>query len=160
VKIGLALRELHRSETSLARALLRVSDRHEAEAEVHLVARDLAEWSRQHVARLAEAAARYDVRLGPGAPASSGLLAPLRTTLGQLTRHREETGLLLLADLRRLHRKAAGVSLDWELLAQGAQAVADTELLDLASECHPRTLRQLTWANAMLKQLSPQVLAS
>jgi len=26
--------------------------------------------------------------------------------------------------------------------------------------CHPRTLRQLTWTNAMLKTLSPQVLAS
>ncbi|XVS61012.1 hypothetical protein ACQPYE_22170 [Actinosynnema sp. CA-299493] len=54
---------------------------------------------------------------------------------------------------------AAGVSLDWELLAQGAQAVRDTELLTLAQRCHPQTLRQMRWANAMLKTLSPQVLA-
>lgn len=26
---------------------------------------------------------------------------------------------MLLADLRRIHRLSAGVSLDWELLAQG-----------------------------------------
>ncbi|GAB5009948.1 hypothetical protein MAHJHV63_55300 [Mycobacterium avium subsp. hominissuis] len=53
---------------------------------------------------------------------------------------------------------AAGVSLDWELLAQGAQAAKDAELLGLASRCHPVTLRQMRWANAMLKELSPQVL--
>ncbi len=68
--------------------------------------------------------------------------------------------MLLLADLRRLHRRAAGVSLDWELLAQAAQAARDTELRDLASRCHPRTLRQLKWTNAMLKVLSPQILTS
>jgi len=65
-------------------------------------------------------------------------------------------GLLLLADLRRTHRLAAGVSLDWELLAQGAQAAKDSELLSLASCCHPETLRQMRWANAMLKELSPR----
>jgi hypothetical protein len=32
------------------------------------------------------------------------------------------------------------------------------ELLGLASRCHPETLRQMRWANAMLKELSPQVL--
>lgn len=160
MKIGLALRELHRSETALARDLLRVSDRHAAEGEVHHVARDLAGWSRGHVALLAEAAGTYGIRLSADAATSSGLLAPVRRTLSELARGRDVTGLLLLADLRRLHRKAAGVSLDWELLAQGAQAVKDTDLLDLASGCHPETLRQLTWTNGMLKQLSPQVLAS
>ncbi|SMC47990.1 Molybdopterin oxidoreductase [Kibdelosporangium aridum] len=70
------------------------------------------------------------------------------------------TGLLLLADLRRLHRKAAGVALDWELLAQGAQAAKDTDLVELTQRCHPQTLRQLKWTNALLKTLSPQIIAS
>ncbi|MEV7040698.1 hypothetical protein [Amycolatopsis sp. NPDC051061] len=57
--------------------------------------------------------------------------------------------------------QAAGVSLDWELLAQGAQAVEEParQGAGLAGRCHPQTLRQLKWANAMLKILSPQVLA-
>jgi aryl-alcohol dehydrogenase-like predicted oxidoreductase len=160
MKIGLALRELHRAETALARELLRLSDRHHAEHEIHHVARDLARWSQRHVAGLAEAARRYDVHLRATSPHSSGVLAPVRTTFSDLTRGRDEPGLLLLADLRRLHRRIAGVSLDWELLAQGAQAVKDGELLELTADCHPRTLRQLTWSNAMLKTLSPQVLAS
>ncbi len=82
----------------------------------------------------------------------------MQQRISGLLRHRPEPGLVLLADLRRIHRLAAGVSLDWELLAQGAQAAKDAELLGLASRCHPETLRQMRWANAMLKELSPQVL--
>jgi len=63
-------------------------------------------------------------------------------------------------DLRRLHRLAAGVSVDWELLGQGAQAVKDDKLLDLTKRCHPQALRQMRWANAVLKELSPQALAN
>jgi hypothetical protein len=160
MKIGLALRELHRSEKALARDLLKVSDRHAAEHEIHHVARDLAAWSRQHVHDLAVAGRDYGLDLDDDPPRRSGALAPIRATLAELTRARPEPGMLLLADLRRLHRTAAGVSLDWELLAQGAQAVKDTDLLELASRGHPQTLRTLKWANAMLKILSPQVIAS
>jgi len=160
VKLGLALRELHRAEKSLARDLLTVSDRHAAEHEIHHVARDLAAWSREHVHHLAEAGERYGLHLDDSPPEHSGPLASVRRKLSELAGGRPEPGLLLLADLRRLYRKAAGVSLDWELLAQGAQAVKDTDLVELTERCHPRTLRQMTWTNSMLKTLSPQVLAS
>lgn len=100
------------------------------------------------------------MRLDDDPPERSGPLPPLRTRLSELTGHRAEPGMLLLSDLRGVHRVTAGVSLDWELLAQGAQAVRDGELLALSRRCHPRTLRQLTWSNAMLKTLAPQVLAS
>lgn len=36
----------------------------------------------------------------------------------------------------------------------------DRILTALSARCHPETLRRLRWANAMLKTLSPQVLAS
>ncbi|SFJ64194.1 hypothetical protein SAMN05421835_10767 [Amycolatopsis sacchari] len=160
MKLGLALRELHRAEKALVRDLLKVSDRHHAEPEVSQVARDLAAWSRDHVRALADAARSYDVELSAEVRQTSGPLAPVRTAVSDLLSSRAEPGLLLLADLRRLHRACAGVSLDWELLAQGAQAAKDGDLLALASRCHPQTLRQLKWTNAMLKQLSPQVLTS
>jgi hypothetical protein len=53
---------------------------------------------------------------------------------------------------------AAGVSLDWELIAQGAPAARNSQLVEVAARCHPETLRQMRSANAMLKELSPQVL--
>ena len=159
MKIDLAIRELHRAEQNLAKAFARASERHKVEHEIHHVARDLAAWSREHVAELVTAGRDHGLKLA-GPPAPSGPLAPVRTATSELTGRRAEPGLLLLADLRRLHRAAAGVSLDWELLAQGAQAVKDPGLLELAQRCHPRTLRQLKWTNAMLKTLSPQILAS
>jgi len=46
------------------------------------------------------------------------------------------------------------------VLAQAAQAPRDERLLELASACHPQTLRQMRWTNTPIKQLSPQVLTS
>jgi hypothetical protein len=89
-------------------------------------------------------------------PTVSALIRRLSTATGR----RPEPGLLLLADLRRLHRKAAGVSVDWELLAQAAQAMRQPTLLALTQTCHPQTLRQMKWANAHLKATAPQILGS
>lgn len=160
MKLNLALRELHRSEQGLAADLLKVADRHKVDHEIYHVARDLARWSQQHVHELADVGARYGLKLDDEPEEDSGLLATVRAKASELVGRRPEPGLLLLADLRHLHRVAAGVSLDWELLAQGAQAAKDTELLALARRCHPQALRQMRWANAMLKVVSPQILAS
>ena len=159
-KLPLVLRELHRSETTLARDLLALADRHRVDHEIFHVARDIAGWSQIHVRRIAEVGRDHGVRLNPqprwGLPGAGALAQRVSTSLGR----RPETGLLLLADLRRVHRKAAGVSLDWELLAQTAQAMKKRDLLELAQACHPQTLRTMRWANAHLKVVSPQVIAS
>jgi hypothetical protein len=160
VKLNLALRELHRSEQDLAADLLKVADRHKVDHEIYHLARDLARWSQQHVHELAEVGQRYGLNLKDDPEEDSGLLATVRGKTSELAGRRPEPGLLLLADLRHLHRVAAGVSLDWELLAQGAQAAKDSDLLALARRCHPQSLRQMRWANAMLKVLSPQILTS
>ncbi|MFF5987369.1 hypothetical protein [Prauserella flavalba] len=145
------LRQLYRSESSLAAALRTLARRHAAEHEVHHVARDLARWSEEHLAELAATGERRGLRLGEAAPTGPHPL---------VARDDQLPGDGLLTDLRELHREIAGVSVDWELLAQGAQAARDSELLQFASRCHPRTLRQLRWSNAMLKVLSPQLLTS
>lgn len=108
---------------------------------------------------LAEAGRRYDVNLKDDPEEDSRLLSEVRRKVSELAGRRPEPG-VLLADLRHLHRTAAGVSLDWELLAQGAQAAKDSELLALTKRCHPQSLRHMRWANAMLTVLSPQILAS
>ncbi|HSU00730.1 MAG TPA: hypothetical protein VLJ85_24005, partial [Geodermatophilus sp.] len=71
-----------------------------------------------------------------------------------------EPGLLLVADLRHVHRMAAGASLDWEVLAQTAQAMKDTDLLAVAEQCHPETLRQMRWANSKVKEIAAQVMVT
>ncbi|GAA5133016.1 hypothetical protein [Pseudonocardia adelaidensis] len=159
-KLRLVLRELHRSETSLARDLLAVADRHRADHEIFHVARDVAGWSQEHVRRLAEAGRDHGVRLNPQPRWELPGVGGLARKAGEALARRPASGLLLLADLRRVHRKATGVSLDWELLAQAAQAMKQQPLVELAADCHPQTLRQMRWANAHLKVTSPQVIAS
>jgi hypothetical protein len=157
MKLKMAVRELHRSERKLAHNLNLVAARHHSDQDVNHLAQDLAGWSQQHLNELAEHGRHYGLRLS-AEPRTRAITGAVQSRMSGMLRHRPEPGLVLLADLRRIHRLAAGVSLDWELLAQGAQAAKDSELLSLASRCHPETLRQMRWANAMLKELSPQVL--
>lgn len=160
MKIGLALRELHRSENDLAHELFQVSSRHEVDHEIFYVARDLAAWSQRHVREVAAIAERYDEQLDPGPEGELGAVARLRDKGSELVGRARLPGLLLLRDLREIYMKAAGVSVDWELLAQAAQGIKHTDLLELAERNHPDTLRQMRWANAQLKAQATQVLVS
>src|SRR5215207_5989434 len=157
--LALALRELHRSEHTLAATLDALAARHHSDHAIRHVAMDLAAWSHGHVDDIAIAGRRHGLRLR-SRPRIAALSAPVQQRLSDLLGRRPEPALLLLVDLRRVYRLAAGVSVDWELLAQGAQAAKDGQLLELAQRCHPETLRQLRWANAMLKELAPQTLTS
>lgn len=159
MKIKLALRELHRSERKLAHELNVMAARHRSDQDIFHLAHDLADWSRNHLEELATHGRHYGLRLN-ASPRTGSATGYLQSRLSGMLRKRPEPGLMLLADLRRIHRMAAATSVDWELLGQAAQATKDEELLDLTKRCHPETLRQMRWANGMLKELSPQVLTS
>ena len=159
-KIPMAIEELHRSESDLAADLLRISDRHKADHEVHHVARDIARWSQQHVRELARIGRDFGLELDPEPPDDVTVLAKIRQKGDELLGRHHEASMLLLADLRQVHKDAAGVSLDWEVLAQTAQALKEKELLEVAEKCHPQTLRQMRWANAKLKESSAQVMVT
>jgi len=159
-KVGAAIEELHRSENDLAVELLSLADQQKVDHEVFYVARDIARWSQEHVVRLAEVGHDYGLDLDPEPEDESSLMARVKQKGAELTGRFHEPGLLLLAGLRHIHRSAAGVSLDWEVLAQTAQAMKDEELLALAQDCHPQTLRQLRWANAKVKEASAQIMVT
>lgn len=153
------LRRLHHGEHELADQLLSVAERHRTEHEVHHTARDLAGWSQRHVSRIAAHAESHHVTL-PSDPQPKGAAGEIVSKLATLLGRRPEPGLLLLDDLRHLYLMAADNSLSWEMLGQLAQATHQPDTLELVSTCHPQTLRQVRWANTMLKTLSPQTLTS
>ena len=159
-KVGLAIEELHRVENDLVVALLTLSDQQKVDHEIFHVARDLAGWSREHVAELARVGRDYGLTLDADADDEPSFVARVKHKGSELTGRFHEPGLLLLADLRHVHRMAAGASLDWEVLAQTAQALKDSELLGVAQRCHPQTLRQMRWANAKIKETSAQVMVT
>lgn len=159
-KVGAAIEELHRSENDLAGALLDLSDQQRTDHEVFHVARDIAGWSQEHVCELARVAHDYGLDLEPEPEDETTLAARVKQKGAELVGRHHEPTLLLLADLRHIHRVCAGVSLDWEVLAQTAQAMRDRELLGLAQDCHPQTLRQMRWANAKVKETAAQVMVT
>jgi hypothetical protein len=158
MRIGLVLRGLHHDENDLAHHLLVVSERHKVDHELYHLARDLAGWSQRHVRALAEIAPRYDLKLDPEPAGELTLAERLGEKGSELIGQRDEPALLMLRDLREVYTHASGLSVDWEMLAQAAQALKDEDLLELSSKCHPDTLRQLRWANAKIKETSSQIL--
>ena len=95
--------------------------------------------------------------LRPGDRASSGIGAALAR---QFADHGYD--LLITAEDDRLETVAAqlrraGANVQ---AAQAAQAQHQRELLELSQECRPPTLRQIRWANTMIKTQTPQALAS
>ncbi|MEV6211458.1 hypothetical protein [Kitasatospora sp. NPDC051914] len=158
---SITLQALHDGERRLEHDLLVVARRHRADHEVHHVATDVARWSHEHAHRIARAAQHYGLDLsGPDGDPGPGLMAAVREKAAEALGRRSEIGLLLLYDLCDLHLTATENSLRWEMLAQLAQATDDSRLLDLATACHPQTLRQMRWTNTMIKTLSPQLLGS
>jgi hypothetical protein len=158
--IQYALRQIHAGENEMHQLLLHISEEHHAEHEVHYVARDLAAWSAEHVQRIAEHATQLDLDLDEDAETPSAVAERVRAAVSALTGRRPESGLLLLHDLRSLYLQGSDNSLAWEMLAQVAQAQHERDLLAMTEDCHPQTLRQVRWANTMLKTQSPQILAS
>ncbi|MFD6860647.1 hypothetical protein ACFWCF_25335 [Rhodococcus sp. NPDC060090] len=159
-KVAMVIEELHRSENDLASELLQISDRHKVDHEIYYLGRDLARWSQQHVTELAHVGRDYDLDMDAEPDKDPNILAQLRQKGSELLGRHHAPSLLLLRDLREIHRKAAGVSLDWEILAQSAQALNDRELLAATKRCHPQTLRQLRWANAKLKEIAAQAIVT
>ncbi len=160
MKLDMAIEELHRSENHLAHQLLAVAERHKADHEVFHVGHDLATWSQDHVRRLAPFGDRYGVRLDPEPAGEPALLERLSEAVSNRLGRRSAPALLLLRDLRSLFVHASGVSADWEMVAQVAQGIRDTDLLALAQRCHPQTLRQAKWANSHLKESATQILVT
>lgn len=158
--IGDVIADLHHGEQRLADELVAVSYRHRTEHEIYHVARDLERWSREHLQRLADIATNYgrDLRESPREPAH--FFTGIRDKPAEAVGQRPEPGLLVLDDLRALYLMASDNSLHWEMLAQAAQARHDDELLQLVAAYHPQTLRQVRWANTLIKTMSPQILSS
>lgn len=150
-----ALQRIWQGEHRLDAHLRTIAGRHAAEHEVHHVALDLARWSADNAAQIAALADH----LQP-APEQNTCQKPEPLVLSGPWAAAEAPGLRLLEDLCQTYLLASANSLAWEMLAQLAQATHESDALELASRCHPQTLRQVRWANTMIKTAAPQILAS
>ena len=163
MKIGLAIEQVADAERELARALFEVGERHKADHDVFHVSKTLADNEQAHIEALAEHGGRYDAAIDGEAEESRGERGPIHQMVeksAELVGSRPEPALLLLGDLRQIYLLAAEASINWVMLAQGAQAAKDTNLLETVSRCHDETLQTLKWAAYRVKTAAPQALVT
>jgi len=163
VKVGAAIEDAAGAERRLAEELWKVGERHKADHDVFHVTKTLAKLSRRHVELLGPHAERYSAsieRVEGDPPSRPRVVDALVEKGAELAGRRPEPALILLDDLRRLYLLASEASIDWVMLAQGAQAVTDEGLLDTVTRCHDETLRTVKWATHRLKTAAPQALAA
>jgi hypothetical protein len=160
MRLGLALKQVQAAEQELAAELLKIGDRHAADHELHHTAHRLAEGCRTLVERLRPLAERYDTKLDAVDGDSPTLLERMREKSGELLGRTPASGLLLLRDLRELWLAAQAAEISWLILAQGAQAARDAELLAYATEAHDEAEVRGKWIRTHIKQSAPQVLVA
>jgi hypothetical protein len=156
-----ALGEAHSAVDDLASAVRKLGERHAADHDVLHMSRTLG----LKLDEATHALAVHGERLGrslddvePDAERTGGPLAGMREKASEMLGSRPQAGALLLADLRRFLARAADASVTCVILAQGAQAAQDPELLSVATAAHDTVLRTHRWALTRLKITAPQVL--
>jgi hypothetical protein len=162
VKLDKAIEDVQEAEAELARLLRATAERHAAEADVYHLGHTLARGCAEQVRALEPFAPRYGATVAPDdvADESPGLLETLRRKGSDLVAHSALSGQLLLRDLRRLYLAAQDAEIAWVILAQGARAARDAELIDAACHCAEQAAVRAKWLRTKIKEASPQVLAA
>jgi hypothetical protein len=136
------------SEEQLADAFLLVANKHERNAEIRDMSKQLAEWSRNHVTGLSAAIARVG---------SESVDEPQRVR-SALFHGVRVGGLGLLRDLQDLSLLAKQVEINWTSTHQAAKALHDHELETLAGASLAETAKQIAWLETQIKQTAPQAI--
>ena len=137
------------AERELRDALVLVAERHERNYELSHGATTLALWSADHLRWLAPLTAAY----GHGADDQA---AQLRSALLGGTRIGAAGELADACDLAALVQRAEML---WTILVQGATALHEDGLLDVASRARDHSRRQLAWLRTIVEHEAPDAIA-
>jgi hypothetical protein len=134
------------SEEQLAEAFLLVANKHDKNAEVREMAKQLAEWSYHHI----EALHPIAERLGSAAADEP---ERLRSALFHGAR---AGGVGLLRDLQDLSLLANQTRMQWITLLQAAKGLHDEELIAVSAASEEEIERQCAWLETQIKSSAPQ----
>jgi hypothetical protein len=159
VKVGHAIELAHSSTIDLSEHLRAVAERHASDHAVYHVGGLLAGRCREVADLLQPFAERYRQELDDPPHPFGELLERTRRATAIVTGRAEETGMLLLRDLRELATEAHGAQMDWTILRQGASVARDQPLVDAATVGQDEMRRVEAWLTTRIKETAPQVLA-
>jgi hypothetical protein len=158
MKLERLIEEVHDQETALAKQLRKATERHAADHDVYHIGHAQARACAQRIEQLAGPAERYGVtKLTPPADHSTTLVEDVRHTAADLLGRAKPTGLLLVADLRKLYLTAQATELAWVILSQSAQAARDAALLAAARSGQEGVTVCAKWLRTRIKEAAPQV---
>jgi hypothetical protein len=159
-KVAVAIESLQAAELDLAEELRKVGERHAVEHDLYHLSQTLASQCEAHVEKLRPFADRYGAKRDDE-PEEGGVIGDLlesaRHKMSELI-GRQPTGVLLLNDLRHLFITTQDVGILWVIVAQVAQALRDSELLAISTECHTESIVQMHWLLTRIKEAAPQAL--
>ena len=161
MKLGKAIEDVRDAEAELAAQLQIVAERHAVEHDIYHLGHTLAQQCADHVQQLTPFAETYGVTVHPERISESpGVLSTIRQKGAELIGRSEESGLLLLRDLRHLYLAAQEAEIAWVILVQAAQAIHDGDLLYVACTCREQAETCGKWLRTRIKESSPQILAT
>jgi hypothetical protein len=148
MNIGLYLLMVKDSETELNDAFLAASAHHRQEPDMEEICRLLASWSRQKASSTERFINKYGGKHDRGA----------KKLYSELFQGPRRGGLAFLRDLHDLWLLATEAQICWTLLAQSAQALHDTDLIETCLQNKEQSARQIAWLKTRSKQAAPQTL--
>ena len=136
------------SEEQLADSLLQVANKHDGNAEVRDMCKQLAEWSRAHVSGLTDFIKEFGTEsVDEPQRVRSALFHGVR--LG---------GFGLLRDLQDLAILAKQVEINWTSLLQAVEGMHRKDLAAVCTQSKLETERQLAWIETQIKHTAPQAI--
>jgi hypothetical protein len=145
------------AEQTLADSFRVVGEGHAAEADVFHTCATLARMSDDHVRLLQPVVDRYGEAARADETDADDTDEPERLHAAGLAEVRPGA-VGLLRDLQDLHVLGTLVQTTWTVLVQGAQALRDRDLLQVAETSNAETSRQLAWLNTRMKAAAPAAL--
>lgn len=161
MRIASAIRQAYVAEFTMGRYLRRTGRRHAADPDVTHLCRTLADRCDTQLRRLAPLAERYRARMSRTATDRPWDIGDaIGSTASEAISPLPVAGRVLLADLRKLYLTSHDAEIAWLILVQGARAVRDADLVEVARDGQQQAQVRWQWVRTRIKETSPQVIAA
>jgi len=161
VKLGVAIDDVQDAELDLARALISLAEKHQAEADVYHTSLARAHASAEHIWRLRPFVEQYQAHaVEVGDATTPGFLDAVRQGMAAAIKHQTVSGPALLHDLRDVYVTAHRAEIEWIVLQQSAKAARAADLLTVIVSCAEEAEQTWKWLRTRIKETAPEALAT
>ena len=161
MKLGVAIDDVQDAELDLAKALISLAEKHQAESDVYHMSLARAHACAEHIWLLRPFVEQYGARaVDVGDATTPGFLDTLRQGMAAAMGHTPASGLALVHDLCAVYATAHRVEIDWIVLQQAAKAARAAELLTVVGTCAEQAEQTWKWLRTRIKDAAPEALAT